>query len=129
MIKRHEGLKLFPYKCSAGHLTIGYGHNLEANGLPESICSLLLWLDIKNAIEDLNKVFDGYFYTLSFTRQNVLTDMMFNLGLSRFSTFKKMIAAVKEGDFDKAVDEMKDSLWYRQVGIRGMELVKLMEKG
>ncbi|HOE90389.1 MAG TPA: lysozyme, partial [Candidatus Cloacimonadota bacterium] len=30
MLKKHEGLVLKPYKCSAGKLTIGYGRNLEA---------------------------------------------------------------------------------------------------
>ena len=34
---KEEGLRLQTYKCPAGYDTIGYGHNLEANGLPEEI--------------------------------------------------------------------------------------------
>ena len=53
--------------------------------------------------------------------------MRFNLGPSRFRRFKKMIAAVKEKDFSRATEEMKDSNWYRQVGKRAETLFKMME--
>lgn len=33
LLKELEGLRLDPYQCPAGKWTIGYGHNLEANGL------------------------------------------------------------------------------------------------
>ncbi len=33
LLKELEGLYLVPYRCPAGKWTIGYGHNLEANGL------------------------------------------------------------------------------------------------
>lgn len=34
-LKRHEGFRARPYLCTAGQVTIGYGHNLEAH--PDSI--------------------------------------------------------------------------------------------
>ena len=37
--KLAEGLSLKPYRCPAGKLTIGYGHNLEANGISEEIAN------------------------------------------------------------------------------------------
>jgi hypothetical protein len=40
-----------------------------------------------------------------------------------------MILALQRKDWDLAADEMMDSKWYRQVGYRGIELVKLMRKG
>jgi len=33
LLKELEGLYLIPYQCPAGKWTIGYGHNLESNGL------------------------------------------------------------------------------------------------
>ena len=36
-VQRHEGLRLEAYLCPAGKITIGYGHNLQANpvtGIP-----------------------------------------------------------------------------------------------
>ncbi|MCP4280350.1 MAG: lysozyme, partial [Alteromonas sp.] len=32
LIAQHEGLRLKPYKCTAGKITIGYGRNLDDNG-------------------------------------------------------------------------------------------------
>ena len=42
------------------------------------------------------------------------------------SKFVKMIAAVKNHDWPGAADEMQNSLWFRQVGSRGQELVERM---
>ena len=38
-----------------------------------------------------------------------------------------MRAAVEAKDYTKASEEMKDSLWYKQVGRRSKELCRLME--
>lgn len=52
--------------------------------------------------------------------------MAFNLGRNRLSKFKNMISAVNEGNYAKAADEMIDSRWYKQVGVRSKELVEIM---
>ena len=59
--------------------------------------------------------------------QSVLVDMRFNLGHEGFRKFKNMIKAVKQQDFHSAAREMKDSLWYQQVGKRADRLTKMME--
>ena len=41
-LKRHEGLKLKPYKCTADKLTIGVGRNLEDVGISEEEAEMLL---------------------------------------------------------------------------------------
>lgn len=33
-LKRQEGFRATPYRCPTGHVTIGYGHNLEADPSP-----------------------------------------------------------------------------------------------
>ena len=55
----------------------------------------------------------------------VVVDMMF-MGERAFAKFKKMIAALKKFDDKTAADEMKDSKWYSQVKLRGIEDVELM---
>jgi len=52
--------------------------------------------------------------------------MDFNLGKPRFLTFKKLIQAVKEGDFKKAAEEAKNSRWCRQVGKRCEDVYNLL---
>jgi lysozyme len=58
-----------------------------------------------------------------------LTDMIFNLGSTRFRKFKKMIKAIKNNDWELAGEEAKDSKWYKQVGKRGEEIVKQLKEG
>lgn len=41
LIKLHEGLRLKPYKCPAGKLTIGYGLNLDG-GITKEEAEILL---------------------------------------------------------------------------------------
>ena len=55
MLKRHEGLRLNPYHCSANKLTIGIGRNLEDRGITESEAFYLLHGDINLVQEELTK--------------------------------------------------------------------------
>ena len=114
-IKEHEGLVLKPYKCPVGKLTIGYGHNLQDNGLSQSACEYILIEDIEEAKKNLYAVFTkDFFNSLKDNQKIALIDMMFNLGLSKFLTFKKFIKAVKERNWDKASVEMIHSKAYIQ---------------
>lgn len=51
---------------------------------------------------------------LSPKRKGVLTRMVYQLGLKGTKGFKKFLLAIKEGDFNKAADEMLDSKWARE---------------
>ncbi len=132
LLKEHarkaEGLKLKPYLCPAGKLTIGYGRNLEDNGISVEEAEALLSSDAQSAVSALNRAFD-WFPKLDLARQLVLADMAFNMGMPRLRGFKKMLAAVQAGDFATAAFEMKDSRWYGQVGNRAVKLVQIMRTG
>jgi len=128
VIKKHEGLRFFPYRCSALYLTIGWGRNLSDNGITKEEAEYLLDNDIDIAVSETKKIFPALF-TYTEQRTNALIDMYFNLGFSNFISFKKMIKAVKEKDWDRVAAEAKDSLWYKQVGIRGVEIVEMLKKG
>ncbi len=142
----HEGRRKHVYADSLGIPTIGVGFNLKredaraalealgANydrilagdeGLSDSQINSLLEQDTANSINHCKEVFPG-FNELSDVRKRVLVDMMFNLGPTRFRTFRKMIGAIEYRDFNRAADEMTDSLWYHQVKTRGVSLVKMM---
>ena len=114
-IKEHEGLRLKPYKCPAGRLTIGYGHNIEDNGLSKTACEFILFEDIEEAERNLYAVFGRDEYEkLSNSQKIALIDMMFNLGLIRFMTFKKFIQAIKKHDWESASAEVINSRAYEQ---------------
>lgn len=129
MLKLHEGYRLKPYRCSEGKLTIGVGHNIDANPLPPEISAYLkkygqitdemaMWLlekDIQTAILDCQRIFPG-FNNLSQNRRNALTDMMFNMGIKTFLGFTQTIAHINLGQWDEVARHIKSSRYYRQLG-------------
>lgn len=127
-LKRHEGLRLKPYRCTAGKITIGVGRNLEDVGISEAEAEFLLGNDIQNAEYDVEHIISNY-DSLNDARQEVLVNMLFNLGASRFRKFKKFIAAVEAENWQDAKIQMLDSRWAKQVGQRAIELADRMESG
>lgn len=127
MLKRHEGRNLKPYKCPAGKLTIGYGRNIEDNGISEIEAMVMLRNDIEQCYEELN-VF-SWFADLDQVRQEALIDMLFNLGLPTFLEFKKTLKFVAEGKYSQAAEEMLRSKWADQVGDRAKELAYMVDTG
>ena len=128
LTKHFEGLRLKPYTCTAGKLTIGYGHNLEDNGITLEIAEILLRTDLACARMEVCAKFP-WLMKLNEPRQYVLVDMCFNMGITRLLTFKKMLAALQEGQFERASHEMLDSKWAKQVGKRATRLAEIMRKG
>lgn len=124
----HEGLRLKPYKCSAGYLTIGVGRNLKTRGITEDEAIYLLDNDIEYYTARTRDLFPR-FDDLSDTRQRVLVDMCFNIGYKGLSGFYKMRKAIEDEDYTRAAQEMLDSRWAAQVGKRAVNLSNMMIKG
>jgi lysozyme len=141
MLRRHEGLRLTPYYCSKNHKTVGYGWNLD-NALPSDIASYLrihgsitepmaerlLNISITTATDDCRAIFPG-FDDFTEARRFALIDFVFNVGAGTAVTFRKMRAAIEAGNWGRAADEMIDSDWFSQVGVRGPEIVGMVRVG
>lgn len=127
-IMRHEGLRLKPYKCSAGKLTIGYGRNLDDVGLRKAEAVLLLDNDIQSATETLNKSLP-WVNSLDWARRGVLINMTFNLGIAGLLKFKNTLHYIQNSEWKKAHDAMLDSKWAQQVGPRAIELARIILTG
>lgn len=128
MIKMHEGYREAVYIDSVGVPTGGYGHAFHVGStLPQLIWEEIFVEDLVAAERDLERLMDKWnLHHISDPRKLVLLDMMYNLGYSRLSKFRKMLTALREGKYQNAASEMVDSKWYRQVGQRGKNLVKAM---
>jgi len=101
---------------------------LDDVGLSQDEIDLLLTNDINRSIKDLTDHIE-WVNSLDEPRRIVLVNMCFNMGISRLLHFQKMLAALQSGDYQKAADEMIDSAWYKQVGVRALELVNQMKTG
>lgn len=119
---------LRPYKDSVGKLTIGVGRNLDDVGISRSEALTLLENDIARACKDLDTNLP-WWRQLSDTRQQVLADMCFNLGIRRLQGFRKALEAMRAGAWYEAADQMLDSTWASQVGSRAIRLADMMRSG
>lgn len=138
-----EGLELKPYRCPAGKLTIGYGHNIDANPLTgdigayfkkngcitKAMAEALLDNDLSASKKALLRNLP-WVTELSANRQMVLVDMTFNMGVVKLLGFKNTLSLIGSGEYAKAADAMLKSKWAKQVKKgRSEKLAELMRQG
>lgn len=142
-LKRYEGARRnakgehSAYRCPAGALTIGYGHNLDANPVPglnarstlteEQACRLL-GADVLRTEGDMQRALP-FVRGLDAVRYATLLDMAFNMGVPALRKFKKTLEFVKAGQYAQAAENMLKSRWARQVGYRAVENAEQMRTG
>ena len=142
-LKLHEGCSLTPYKCPAGKLTIGIGHNVEDNpltaeelrvvgdwkhGITREAAHYLCRNDIERCIADLKKNLK-WFEGLDKERKYALIDLCFNLGINKLLTFKKTLASIACGNYRTAAEQLLQSKYASQVGKRAKRIAILIETG
>ena len=131
-LKIDEGCVYEIYNDHLGYPTFGIGHLVREsdpeNGSPigtkvsEDRVADAFDDDIEIVLSDCNKLYPD-FEDLPEEVQQIIANMMFNLGRPRLSKFVGMKRGVDAKDWDSAADEMVDSRWYRQVGARADRLV------
>lgn len=119
-IKREEGYRDWPYRCSEGFLTVWYGHNLDAAPICNEARKHLVAAAEAQFEHDFGKSVDearslgDWFDRMPEAWQEACVAMIYQLGLPTFLEFRKMIAALKAGDGKEAERQALDSRWARQ---------------
>ena len=136
-LKIDEGCVYEIYNDHLGYPTFGIGHLVREsdpeNGSPigtkvsEDRVANAFDDDIGIVLSDCNKLYPD-FEDLPEEAQQIIANMMFNLGRPRLSKFVGMKRGVDAKDWNNAADEMVDSRWYRQVGARADRLVNRMRE-
>ena len=141
----NESLRLKPYRCTEGKLTIGVGRCVDTNPLTdEEVCYIghncreksrteeqaiyLLKHDVEGVKNKLDKRLP-WWRKLDEERQYVLIDMCFQLGINGLLKFKNMLAAMDAGDFEKASIECLNSAYARQTPARAKRIARLIKTG
>lgn len=124
-IKFDEGLRLKPYRCTAGKLTIGYGYNLE-NGITQEIADILFQHSLKNATNEAIKIIVDYNLAPEWKLRDILIQMCFQLGGQGVRNFKKMLSALEKHDYKTASKEMLNSKWHSDTPARCERLANEM---
>lgn len=127
-LEREEGLRLKPYKCTAGKLTIGVGRNLDDVGITEAEARSLLANDVDRVEKGLDASLP-WWRTQTDKRQRALCQMAFQLGLSGLLKFAKMLGAMQAGDYEEAAAQALDSRWARQTPARAARVAEMIRKG
>ena len=135
-LKLDEGVKYEVYLDHLGLPTCGIGHLIKEDDpehglevgtkIGEERVNELFDEDIEVTLNECTTLYDE-FYTFPEEVQHIIANMMFNIGRPRLSKFKKMHAAVLQGDWKEAANQMIDSKWYKQVPNRANRLVNRMK--
>lgn len=127
-VKAHEGLHLRPYRDSVGKLTIGYGRNLDDNGITQTEADAMLAHDLDVAYRECLARWP-WLRTQTANRIAVIVEMAFNLGTPKLAGFGRMFEALRMGRYGEAAQEMLDSKWATQVKGRAKTLAERMRRG
>ena len=125
------------YKDHLGYPTFGIGHLvLESDpeygqdvGTPVSEERTIECFeqDVQSVLSDCKKLHEGWDDYPEEVRQ-IVANMMFNMGLTRLSKFRKHNAALQCGDWKEAAVEGRDSRWHKQVTNRAERLMVRLEE-
>jgi len=137
-LKEDEGVRYDIYNDHLGYPTFGVGHLVTETdpefgkpvGTPvsEERVRECFDRDLETSIRECNNLYgEGTFGDLPDEVQQVLVNMMFNMGRPRLSGFKKFNAAIESKDWLEAAKEGRDSRWYKQVTNRAERLMIRLE--
>ena len=136
-LKVDEGVVNKIYLDHLGNPTFGIGHLITKDDpefnqpvgtiISNSRVQQAFYVDCDLMIAECKKLFKSHWSKFCGELQEILVNMMFNMGRTRLTKFKKMRAAIHAGNYQKAAEEGRDSKWYRQVTNRAERLMSRMQ--
>lgn len=140
-----EGLRLTPYMDQFGNLTTGVGRNLDSNPLSDAEIAMvghdarslpitheqalfLLHSDEQDVFSELDAHLP-WWSDLDDVRARVMVDLVFNMGITKLIGFHTFLMLMREGEYQRAGDDLAGTAWYGQVGNRGPRLVGMVTRG
>lgn len=139
----HEGLRLKPYICPAGKLTIGIGRNTEENPFTKEELARIgnwkngitreqaYWLcqnDIERCIKELRNNLI-WFEKLDAERKYALIDLCFQLGIIGLLKFKRTLGSIAVGNYELAAEQVLESKYAKQTPDRAKRISNLIKTG
>lgn len=136
-LKIDEGVIYEIYEDHLGYPTFGVGHLILdtdpehgqplGTGVSEERIASAFEHDLDTAIDECKILYGAAWFYHPEEVQEILINMMFNMGRPRLTKFKKMNSAIEAGDWETAAVEGRDSRWYSQVGARAERLMSRLE--
>lgn len=112
--------------------TVGYGFTRGVtpdSQISKEMADRMLESEIFAHVKDLDKLVPRWQLDYPLYVQTVLANMVFNLGYNKLSKFTTTLQMVKDKRFADAGRNLRSSLWYKQVGLRAVELTNRLIEG
>lgn len=131
-IIRHEGFCEFPKADAKGFYVIGFGHDITkaeidqySFGISQKAALQLLEKDIEICENALARELPWVGSLLSEIRQEVLTEMIFQMGVNGLLGFKNLLFNARSENPQGVANAMLDSEWHKETPSRCEELANL----
>ena len=133
-VKEHEGYRNKVYLDTLGKRTVGVGHLCvedfweDDKEYEESFLMEILEKDLQEAIHGARSLMGEYGCAdIDEQAEEILIEMVFQLGKTGVSKFKNMWKALSELNYVGASYEMLDSRWAKQTPNRAKSMAKIMK--
>ena len=133
-VKQHEGYRNKVYLDTLGKRTVGVGHLCvedfweDDKEYEEKFLMEILADDLQNAIKGARELKEEHSCTdIDEIAQEILVEMVFQLGKNGVSKFRNMWKALAEKNYIGASFEMLDSKWAKQTPNRAKSMAELMK--
>lgn len=104
-----------------GNPTIGVGWNVAGKPISLERSKIITGWFVDDAWQQLQTTLP-WVVSLPDGVQTALTDMAYNLGVSGLLKFTTFLAMLKSGNFQTAADDLKLTLWAKQIGSRAVKI-------
>ena len=125
-IENDEGWRTKMYQDHLGYWTIGFGTLLE-HGIDKVEGAFLAMYRLSKNVDRFEELTGLELTTLPKAKALALANMCYQLGPDGVSRFRKMVAAVKAGDWQEAGRQGRDSKWYQQTPQRAERVMRALE--
>ena len=133
-VKKHEGYRNKVYLDTLGKRTVGVGHLCvedfweDDKEYEEKFLMAILLDDLQNAIKGARELKEENSCTdIDEIAQEILVEMVFQLGKNGVSKFRNMWKALSEKNYVGASYEMLDSKWAKQTPNRAKSMADQMK--
>lgn len=138
LLRFEEGVRYTPYYDSLGYPSTGMGFKLAGAGEPLPSftiddATINVWArglinDVQSDMSCVDSIVDAM-YQCNQQRQDILTSMAYQMGVSGLAGFKLMLQAAAACDWNEAAAQMLDSKWAQQTPERANRHAAVMRSG
>jgi lysozyme len=132
LLKFEEGFRAEPYLCTSGKPTIGYGYThgvtMDSPPITEEEAEKQLKDEVAICVKDVTKGL-SWSNELDMVRRDVLVSMRYQLGMNGLLGFSNFLRAMRDGDWLKAAQELRNSKFHKQCSNRVNRLIYMVVNG